>query len=167
MAKFERTIKSYVLDIVITEDKRTGEQVQKAFFEKAKAAGFDASRFKEDKLAYALTQYSAGGNLYSIEITKAEEVITLNNLTQDKTGAISITARRVTYLPVKDFSKIITTAVADGKTRAEKLAAALDKKLGALQTAIDYSSINEEENTTYYQPKEDQYYYISLKYLVE
>lgn len=174
MAKIERTIKSYVLDIVITEDlaytedKRTGEQVKKAFFDKAKAAGFDKSRFKEDKLAYALTQYSAGGNQYSIEITKPEEVITLNNLIQDKTGAISITARRVIYLPVKDFSKIITNAVADGKTRAEKLAAALGKKLGALQTAIDYSSINEEEeNTTYYQPKEDQYYYISLKYLVE
>lgn len=174
MAKIERTIKSYILDIVITEDlayteeKRTQEQVMKAFFDKAKAAGFEASRFKEDKLAYALTQYGAGGSLYSIETADPQEVIKLNNLIVDKTGTITITARRVTYLPVKDFSKIIAAAVADGKTRAEKVAAAQGKKLGTLQAVIDYSTTNEEEeDTAYYQPKEDKYYYVSLKYLVE
>lgn len=174
MAKIERTIKTYILDIVITEDlayteeKRTGEEVKKAFFNKAKAAGFEATRFKEDKLTYALTQYGAGGSLYSIETTNPEEVIKLNQLITDKTGTLSIIARRVTYLPVSDFSKIIAVAFADGKARAEKMAAVLGKKLGSLQSAIDYTTTNEtEEDTVYYQPKEDKYYYISLKYLVE
>lgn len=174
MAKIERTIKSYILDIVVTEDlayteeKRTGEEVKKAFFDKAKTAGFDVSRFKEDKLTYALTQYGAGGSFYSIETTDPEEVIKLSNLIVDKTGTVNITARRVTYLPVNNFSKITATALADGKARAEKMAAALGKKLGALQSAIDYTTTNEaEEDTVYYQPKEDKYYYISLKYLVE
>lgn len=174
MAKIERTIKSYILDIVITEDlayteeKRSQEQVKKDFFDRAKAAGFEASRFKEDKLAYALTQYGAGGSQYSIETTDPEEVIKLNNLIVDKTGTITITARRVTYQPVKDFSKIIAAAFADGKRRAEKMAAAQGKKLGTLQAAIDYSTTNEEEeDRAYYQPQEEKYYYVSLKYFVE
>jgi len=173
MAKIERTIKSYILDIVITEDlayteeKRTDEQVRKSFFEKAKVAGFDANRFTEDRLTYALTQYGGGGGQYSFETTNAEDIIVLNNL-MDKSGTISIVARRVTYQPIKDFSKIIAIAFADGKARAEKMATAMGKKLGTLQAAIDYSTTNEEEESTvYYQPKEDRFYYLSLKYNVE
>lgn len=175
MAAIERVIKSYTFDIVITEDqvyteeKRSLTQVKKEFFDKARAAGFDSSRFKEDKLVYALTQYtSAGGSLYSFETTTPAEVITLNNLTNDKNGNISVTARRVTYLPVKDFSRILSEAFADGKARAEKMAVAAGKKLGPLQSVTDYSISNEEtEDTTYYQPKEARYYYLSLKYLIE
>ncbi|MGE8380745.1 MAG: hypothetical protein ACN6PN_20415, partial [Sphingobacterium sp.] len=68
MAKIERTVKSYILDIMITEElayaeeKKPFEEVKKAFFEKVKAAGLDVSRFKEDKLAFAFTQYSAIGS---------------------------------------------------------------------------------------------------------
>ena len=174
IAKIERSIKSYLLDVMLTEDltyaeeKRTLEQVKKVFFDKAKAAGLDSKRFKEDKLAYALVQYGADGTSYSFETTLPEEVIALNNLIVDKTGTVSITARRVVYQPVKDFSKIIATAIANGKERAEKVAAGMGKKLGALQAVIDYSSTNEEaEDTAYYQPMENKYYYLSLKYLIE
>ncbi len=174
IANFERNIKSYILDIVITEDqayaenKRSLEQVKKAFFDKAKTAGLDNGRFKEDKLTYALTQYSAGGSLYYFETDKPEELIALNKITMDGTGAITINARRVTYLPVKNFSQIVAAAFADGKARAEKLAVATGKKLGALKTVIDYSTSNEEaEETTYYQPMEKKYYYLSLQYFVE
>lgn len=174
IATIERNIKSYILDIVITEDqayaenKRSLEQVKKAFFDKAKTAGLDDSRFKEDKLTYALTQYSTGGSLYYFETDKPEELIALNKITMDGTGAITITARRVTYLPVKDFSKIVAAAFADGKARAQKVAVATGKKLGALKTVIDYSTTNDEaEETTYYQPMEKKYYYLSLQYLVE
>ncbi|WP_293916245.1 MULTISPECIES: hypothetical protein [unclassified Sphingobacterium] len=174
MAKVEKTIKTYILDILITEElsyseeKRSLEDIKKVFFDRAKAAGFDSSRFTEDKLTYALTQYGAGGSFYSFQTSDPEEVVKFNNLIIDKTGTVSIMARRVTYLPAKDFSKIIAAAVADGKGRAEKLAIALGKKLGALQTIIDYSTSNDEvEETVYYQPKEDRYYYLSLKYLVE
>ncbi|MGJ1195591.1 hypothetical protein ACR777_08045 [Sphingobacterium spiritivorum] len=174
MAKVEKTIKTYILDILITEElsyteeKRSLEDIKKVFFERAKAAGFDSTRFTEDKLTYALTQYGAGGSFYSFQTSSPEEVIKFNSLIVDKTGTVSIMARRVTYLPVKDFSKIIAAAVADGKARAEKMAAAMGKKLGTLQTVIDYSTANDEgEETVYYQPKEDRYYYLSLKYLVE
>ncbi|QQT26114.1 hypothetical protein [Sphingobacterium spiritivorum] len=174
MAKVEKTIKTYILDILITEElsyseeKRSLEDIKKVFFDRAKAAGFDSSRFTEDKLTYALTQYGAGGSFYSFQTSDPGEVVKFNNLIIDKTGTVSIMARRVTYLPAKDFSKIIAAAVADGKGRAEKLATALGKKLGALQTIIDYSTSNDEgEETVYYQPKEDRYYYLSLKYLVE
>ncbi|MDR2274803.1 MAG: hypothetical protein LBF27_28100 [Sphingobacterium sp.] len=173
MAKVERTIKSYILDIVITEElsyteeKKPLEQVKNAFFEKAKTAGLDVSRFKEDKLMYALTQYGSGGSLYSFETTDSEDIIRLNNII-DKSGTQSITARKVSYVPIKDFSKVIAAAFADGKSRAEKLAAAMGKKLGALQAAVDYSTTNDEAaDTAYYQPKEDRYYYLSLKYNVE
>ncbi|MEY8759335.1 SIMPL domain-containing protein [Chryseobacterium tongliaoense] len=174
IAKIERTIKSYTLDIVINEDltyaeeKRTLEQIKKAFLDKAKAAGFDVNRFKEDQLAYALTQYGAEGTSYSFETAKPEEVIALNQLVADKTGAVSLITRRITYMPVKDFSKIIAAAFANGKERAEKVAATLGKKLGPLQTAIDYSTTDEEkEDTVYYRPDEERFYYLSLKYLIE
>jgi len=86
----------------------------------------------------------------------------------DKSGTQSITARRVNYLPVKDFSKVIAAAFADGKARAEKMATAIGKKLGPLQAVVDYSTTNDEvEDTAYYQPKDDRYYYLSLKYHVE
>ncbi|RKE55813.1 SIMPL domain-containing protein [Sphingobacterium detergens] len=174
MAKIERTVKSYTLDIVITEElayleeKKPFEEVKKAFFERVKAAGLDASRFKEDKLAFALTQYSALGSQFSFETRDPADIIKLSNLMVDKNGTQSITARKVNYLPVKDFSKVIAAAFADGKARAEKVAAAIGKKLGALQTVVDYSTTNDEvEDTAYYQPKDDRYYYLSLKYHVE
>ncbi|EJL68501.1 SIMPL domain-containing protein [Chryseobacterium populi] len=174
IAKIEKPIKSYILDIVITEDlsyaeeKRTTEQVKKAFLDKVKAAGFDVSRFKEDQLAYALTQYGAGGTSYSFETTKPAEIIALNQLMVDKTGTTSIITRRITYMPVKDFSRIIAAAFANGKERAEKVAAILGKRLGPLQTVIDYSTVDEEEeDTVYYRPDEERYYYLSLKYLIE
>lgn len=174
IAKIERTVKSYILDIVITEDltyteeKRTPEQVKKAFLDKVKAAGFDVSRFKENQLAYALTQYGADGTSYSFETAKPAEVIMLNQLMADKTGTVALITRQITYMPVKDFSKIIAAAFANGKERAEKVAATLGKKLGPLQTAIDYSTTDEEkEDTVYYRPDEERYYYLSLKYLIE
>ncbi|MDF2514814.1 MAG: hypothetical protein K0R59_110 [Sphingobacterium sp.] len=173
IAKIERSIKSYILDIVITEElayaeeKKPVEQIKNVFFEKVKAAGIDINRFKEDKLTYALTQYGGGGSLYSFETTDPEDIIRLNNL-MDRTGTQSITARRVCYLPIKDFSKVIAAALADGTARAEKMATAMGRKLGALQAAVDYSTTNDEAvDTAYYQPKEDRYYYLSLKYQVE
>jgi len=174
MAKIERTVKSYILDIMITEElayaeeKKPFEEVKKAFFEKVKAAGLDVTRFKEDKLAFALTQYSAIGSQFSFETTDPGDIIKLSNVMVDKSGTQSITARRVNYLPVKDFSKVIAAAFADGKARAEKMATAIGKKLGPLQAVVDYSTTNDEvEDTAYYQPKDDRYYYLSLKYHVE
>lgn len=173
MAKIERTIKSYMLEIVITEElayaeeKKPLEQIKNVFFEKAKAAGLEVSRFKEDKLTYALTQYGAGGSLYNYETNDPNDIIKMNNL-MDKTGTVAITSRRVSYQPIKDFSKVIAAAYTDGKGRAEKVAAAMGKKLGALQAAVDYSTTNEEiADSAYYQPKEDRYYYLSLKYNME
>ncbi|KGE12523.1 hypothetical protein [Sphingobacterium deserti] len=173
MAKIERAIKSYTINVVISEDlgyseeKRSFDDVKNTFFDQAKAAGLDITKFKEDKLTYALTQYGVG-SLYSFETANTEDVILLNKLVVDKTGTVSIFSRSVTYLPIKDFGKIIAAAFSDGKERAELIAATMGKQLGTLLTTVDYSTLNVvEEDTLYYQTKENNYYYLSLKYEVK
>nr|WP_146173451.1 hypothetical protein [Elizabethkingia sp. YR214] len=154
-----------------SEEKRSLDQLKKTFLDKAKAAGFDTGRFKENKLSYALVQYGSygtNGTTYSVETASSEEIMALNQLIDNKSGSVSIIARRVTYLPVKDFSRIIAAALTNGKERAEKVAALMGEKLGILQTVIDYSVTNEEvEDTDHYRPDEDKYYILSLKYLIE
>ncbi|MBE8714412.1 hypothetical protein [Sphingobacterium hungaricum] len=174
MAKLERSIKSYKLDIVINQDqsytdnKRTLDEVRNGFFEKAKSVGIDPTRFKEDKIAYVLTQYGAGGSYYTFETTKPEELIAIHSLMEDKSGTVLLIAKRIVYNPVTNFSKTMTDAFNDGKGRAEKIAAAMGKNLGELQSVIDYSNADdEEESVGYFQTEEDSYYYVSLKYAIE
>ncbi|MBZ4191959.1 SIMPL domain-containing protein [Niabella beijingensis] len=173
MAKVPRTVKSYILDILISEDLSTGEansydSIKNAFFTAAKAAGYKEDRFREDQLGYALLQYPGKGSMYHFETSNEADIIKLHRLAGERGSAVSIASRRIRYEPVTDMDRIYTAAFADGKQRAEKIAKTMGKKLGQLIAVVDYSAAPmDTEETSYYKQTDDTYYYLSAQFAIE
>ncbi len=173
VAKLDREVESYYIDFAIaeeygeTEGRKPFEDLKKAFFAKAKAAGLEESRFKEDKMAYQALQYYREGTLYTFETRTKEELLKATRLANGG-GVVTIAGSRLKFKPVKDDEKLYDAAFSVCKEKAASLAKALNKKLGAVLTVTDYTSpeLVSEENF-YYKPATDQYYYLSVKFAIE
>ncbi|GEP95897.1 SIMPL domain-containing protein [Chitinophaga cymbidii] len=173
IAKIEREIASYLIDFAIavdygeTEGRKSFEELKKAFFAKAKAAGFEESRFKEDKMSYQSLQFYREGSLFTIETHTREELVKAAKLANGG-GVISITGSRVKFKPSQEPEKLFDAAFRDSKEKAAGIAKAMNKKLGAVLTVTDYSQPDTgAEDNFYFKPIPDQYYYLSVKFAVE
>ncbi|MDR6571287.1 hypothetical protein MRBLMN1_005336 [Chitinophaga ginsengisegetis] len=172
IAKIDREVESYLIDFAIIDElreddgKKTYEDIKKAFFAQAKAAGFEESRFKEDKMGYQTLQYYREGSLYTFETRSKEELLKVAKLANGV--VVNIISTRSKFKPVKDSKKLYETAFSDSKEKAASIAKAINRKLGAAITVTDLSSPEpgSEENLTY-RPVTDQYYYLSVKFLIE
>ncbi|WP_346317715.1 SIMPL domain-containing protein [Chitinophaga sp. YIM B06452] len=174
VAKIEREIESFQVDFAISEDygeiegRKSFEDLKNAFFAKAKAAGLEESRFKEDKMAFQALHLYREGSLYTLEARSEEELLKAAKLANNGAGVISITATRSKFKPLKDERKYVEAAFRDGKEKAAGIAKAIDKKLGAVLSVIDYTPLDESaEDNFYYKRVVDQHYYLSIKFALE
>ncbi|MEZ2440704.1 SIMPL domain-containing protein [Chitinophaga sp. RCC_12] len=172
VAKIDREIESYLVDFAIAaeygegEGKKAFEDLKNAFLAKAKAAGFEESRFKEDKMGYQALQYYREGSLYTFETRNKEELLKVVKLANGV--VVTIVSTRLKYKPVKDSEKLYATAFSDSKEKAATIAKAINKKIGAAITVTDLTSPESiSEENFYYKPVTDQYYYLSVKFLIE
>lgn len=173
-AKIDREIESYLIDFAIAEGgygegegRKSFEDLKKTFFSKAKAAGFEESRFKEDKMGYQALQYYREGSLYTFETRTKEELLNAVKLANGG-GVVTIVSTRLKFKPVKDNEKLYDAAFSDSKEKGASIAKAINKKLGAVLTVTDLTAVESgSEETFYYKPVTDQYYYLSVKFLVE
>lgn len=172
VAKIEREVESYQVDFSIAEEyggmesSKPFADLKKDFFAKAKAAGFEESRFKEDKMGFLALQYYREGSLFSFVTQNKEELFKVNKLANGT--VVTIISSKVKLKPLKENDKLIEVAFRDSKEKAENIAKAINKKLGALLTITDYSPLDpESEGRFNYLPVVDQYYYITVKFSIE
>ncbi|WP_343306359.1 SIMPL domain-containing protein [Chitinophaga niabensis] len=172
-AKITREVESYLIDFAIAVDygemegRKSFEDLKSAFFAKAKAAGFEESRFKEDKMGYQALQLYREGSLFTFETRNKEELLKAAKLANGG-GVITITSTRLKFGPLKDEEKLFDAAFRNGKERAAGIAKAFNKKLGAVLTVTEYAPLDAgaEDNFFYKQPV-GQDYYLTIKFAVE
>lgn len=174
VAKIDREIASYLIDFAIavdygeTEGRKSFEDLKNAFFAKAKAAGLEESRFKEDKMGYQALQFYREGSLFTFEARSQEELLKAAKLANGGGGVISITGTRLKFSQPDDDEKLFDTAFRNGKEKAAGIAKAMNKKLGAVLTVTDYTQFDDgAESNFYFKPLLDQYYYLSIKFAAE
>lgn len=172
IAKVNREVEAYLIDFAIApeygdgEGKKSFEDVKKDFFAKVKDAGLDASKFKEDKLAYQALQLFREGNLYTFQTSSRDDLLKAARLANG--NIINITATRVKFKPVVKDEKGFETAFLNSKEKAAMIAKAINKKLGPVLTITD---LTQQETTVvesyYFKPLEDQYIYLSVSFAIE
>lgn len=173
VVKMDREIESYQIDFAVAvgygegEGNKSFEELKTAFFAKAKAAGFEESRFKEDKMGYLALQYFREGSLYTFETRNKEELIKVNKLANGG-GVVTIVSTRLKFKPVQDSGKLFDSAFRDSKEKAESIAKAINKKLGGVLMIIDYNGVEQgSDEGFYYKPATDLYYYLTVKFSIE
>jgi len=173
VAKITREVESYLIDFAVAVDygemegRKSFEDLKNAFFTKAKAAGFEESRFKEDKMGFQALQMYREGSLYTFETRNKEELLKAAKLANGG-GIITITGTRLKYGPVKDEEKLFDSAFRNGQERAAGIAKAINKKLGAVQSITEYAALDTTaEDNFYYKQPVDQDYYLIIKFAIE
>ena len=173
VAKIDREIGSYLIDFAISVDygemegMKSFEDLKSAFFAKAKAAGFEESRFKEDKMGYQALQLYREGSLYTLETHSQDELLKAAKLANGG-GVISITGTRLKFKGPDDNEKLFDEAFRNGKEKAAAIAKAINKKLGTVLMITDYTPLDEAaQNNFYFRPNEDDYFYLALKFAAE
>ena len=173
VAKMTREVESYLIDFAIAVDygemegRKSFEDLKSTFLAKAKAAGFEESRFKEDKMGYQALQMYREGSLFTFETRNKEELLKAAKLANGG-GVITITATRLKFGPLKDEEKIFDAAFRNGKERAAGIAKAINKKLGTALTITEYAPPDAiAEDNFYYKQPVDQDYYLTIKFAVE
>lgn len=173
VAKIDREIASYLIDFALSveygeiEGGKSFEDLKNAFFTKAKAAGFEESRFKEDKMGYQALQLYREGSLYTLETHSPAELLKAAKLA-DGGGVISITGTRLTFKGQPDNQKLFDAAFRNGKEKAAAIAKATNKKLGDVLMITDYTPLDEAaENYFHFKQVADEYFYLALKFAAE
>ncbi|SIO00440.1 SIMPL domain-containing protein [Chitinophaga niabensis] len=173
VAKISREIESYLIDFAIAVDygemegRKSFEDLKSAFFAKAKAAGFEESRFKEDKMGYQALQMYREGSLFTFETRNKDELLKAAKLANGG-GVITITGTRLKFQPLKDEEKLFDAAFRNGKERAAGIAKAINKKTGTVLTITEYAPLDTgSEDNFYYKRPVEQDYYLIIKFAVE
>lgn len=173
LAKIEREIESYQIDFAIAveygemEGRKSFEELKRGFFAKAQAAGFEESRFKEDKMGYLSLQFYREGGLFTFETRSKDELVKAAKLANGG-GVISITGSRVKFRQPEDEEKLFEAAFRDGQKKAAGIAKVINKKLGAVLLVTDYTQLDTAaEDNFYFKQLPDQYYYLSIKFAAE
>ncbi|SEW52903.1 hypothetical protein [Chitinophaga arvensicola] len=171
-ARIEREVESYLIDFAIaveygeSESKKSYEELRKNFFTKAKEAGLDESRFKEDKLAYQALQLFREGSLYTLKASSRDELLKAARLANGT--VINITGTRIKFKPVVKDEKGFQAAFLNGKDKAAIIAKAINKKLGPVLMVTDLTPLETTvEENFYFKPVADQYIYLSISFAIE
>lgn len=172
VARIDREVEAYLIDLAIsveygeTEGRKSFEDLKKNFFARAKEAGLDENRFKEDKMGYQALQFFREGSLYTFETSSRDELLKAAKLANG--NIITVAGARVRFKPVPADEKLFGIAFRDCRNKAAVIAKAIGKKLGDALTVTDFTpqEAAAEENF-YFKPAEDQYIYLSVRFAVE
>lgn len=172
-AKIDREVESYRIDLTIaaeyaeSEGRKDFEEIKKSFFAKAKAAGFEENRFKEDQMGYLALQYNRDGNLYSFETRSKEELLKVTKLANSGYGIVSIISTKLKYKPLKDRQKLLNAALLNSKETAATIGKSINKKIGEILMVSDYNDLELMSDDSYYRQSTDQYYSVAVRYAIE
>lgn len=172
VAKIEREVESYIIDLSVTseygesESKKSFDELKKAFFAKAKEAGLDENRFKEDKMGYQALQLFREGSLYTFTTSSRDELLKAAKLANGI--VVTVAGGRVKFKPVVKDEKQFEAAFLNGRDKAAMIAKAINKKLGPVLTVTDLTSQESRlEEGYYFKPIEDQYLSLLVSFAIE
>ncbi len=167
VAKIDREVEAYLIDFSIEEEygesesKKSYGDLKKIFFAKAKDAGLDESRFKEDKMGYLAFQSFREGSLYTFKTNSRDELLKAARLANG--SFITVKSTRVKFKPVVKNEKQFEIAFLNSKDKAAIIAKTINKKLGAVLTVTDATPQESSvEESYYFKLAEDQYVYLYL-----
>ncbi|MDY7394290.1 SIMPL domain-containing protein [Aureibaculum sp. 2210JD6-5] len=147
--KLERKISRYRAKISIEvnqnpygdEEVSDLEEIKNQYYLALVENGVDVNKFVEDTFEFRTYNYQAEGTMLKYECESQKEISQLLDI---KVPGIYINLLECKYIiDDESYDEITEAALEDAKIRANKIAAKIDKKVGAIVNLVDYRQLND------------------------